>query len=66
MTALEETMAQLQANNNKLMSRIVAIEGSLTANGSGSGSGSGDGGDGGDPTSTSSSLLSFIVWLVQT
>ena len=61
MTALEETMAQLQANNNKLMSRIVAIEGSLTANGSGSGSGSGDGGDGGDPTSTSSSLLSFIV-----
>ena len=64
MTALdlEETMAQLQANNNKLMSRIVAIKGSLTANSSGSGSG-----DGGDPTSTSSSPLSFIVvWLVQT
>ena len=34
--ALEETVAQLQADNKELLSRIAAIEGSLTANGSGS------------------------------
>ena len=38
MTDLEETVAQLQADNKELLSRIVAIEGSLTANGNGSGS----------------------------
>ena len=36
-TNLEETVAQLQADNKELLSRIVAIEGSLPANGSGSG-----------------------------
>ena len=38
-TDLEETVAQLQADNKELLSRIVAIEGSLPANGSGSGAG---------------------------
>ena len=47
-TDLEETVAQLQADNKELMSRIVAIEGSITANGSGSG-------DDGEATATSSS-----------
>ena len=36
-TDLEETVAQLQADNKELLSRLVAIEGSLTANGSSSG-----------------------------
>ena len=54
MTDLEETVAQLQANNKELLSRIVAIEGSISASGSGSG-------DDGDPTSTSSSFL-FMAW----
>ena len=45
--ALEETIAQLQANNKELLSRIVAIEGSLTANGSS--------GDDGEATATSAS-----------
>ena len=53
-TDLEETVAQLQANNKELLSRIVAIEGSISASGSGSG-------DDGDPTSTSSSFL-FMAW----
>ena len=47
-TALEENVAQLKADNKELMSRIVAIEESLTANGSGSG-------DDGEATATSSS-----------
>ena len=47
-TDLEETVAQLQADNKELMSRIVAIEESLTANGSGSG-------DDGEAAATSSS-----------
>ena len=47
--ALEETVAQLQADNKELLSRIAAIEGSLTANGSGSS------GDDGEATATSSS-----------
>ena len=47
-TDLEETVAQLQADNKELLSRIVAIEGSLTTNGSGSG-------DDGEATATSSS-----------
>ena len=56
-TTLEETVAQLQADNKELLSRIAAIEGSLTATGS-------DGnGDGENPTSTStlSSSLPFMV-----
>ena len=56
-TKLEESVAQLQADNKELMSRIAAIEESLTANGSGSGSGDRDGGD---ATSTSSSP--FMNW----
>jgi hypothetical protein len=36
-TDLEKSVSQLQANNKELMSRIAAIEESLTANGSGSG-----------------------------
>ena len=48
MTDLEETVAQLQADNKELLSRIVAIEGSLPANGSSSG-------DDGEATATSSS-----------
>ena len=52
--ALEETVAQLQANNKELLSRIAAIEGSLTANGSG-------GGDDGEATATSSSSLFMIA-----
>ena len=47
-TILEENIAQLQANNKELLSRIAAIEGSLMANGS-------DDGEGGNPTPTSSS-----------
>ena len=53
---LEDSVAQLQADNKELMSRIATIEESLTANGSGS---SGDG-DGGDATSTLAS--SFMAW----
>ena len=49
-TDLEETVAQLQADNKELLSRIVAIEGSLPANDSGS---SGD-----DGTSSSP----FMAW----
>ena len=45
-TKLEESVAQLEADNEELLSRIVAIEGSLTANGSGSG-------DDGETTSSS-------------
>ena len=48
-TALEETVAQLQADNKELLSRIVAIEGSLPANGSGSS------GEDGEAMATSSS-----------
>ena len=47
-TALEETVAQLQVDNKELLSRLVAIEGSLTANGSGSGD---------DGTSSSPSMV---------
>ena len=64
-TALEENVAELQADNkelmsevsqlqadiNELMSRMAATEGSLTASGSG---------NGGDPMSTSSSP--FMAW----
>ena len=46
MTDLEETVAQLQADNKELLSRIVAIEGSLPANVSG---------NSGEATKTSSS-----------
>ena len=53
-TDLEETVAQLYANNKELLSRIVAIEGSLTANGSGSS------GNTGEATATSSSP--FMAW----
>ena len=52
-TKLEEEVAQLQADNKELLSRIAAIEGSLTASGS-------DSSDDGDTTSTSSSL--FTAW----
>ena len=51
MTNLEETVAQLQANNKELMSRMAAIEGSLTANGSG---------DDGEAPATSASP--FMAW----
>ena len=47
-TDLEDTVAQLQADNKELLSRIAAIEGSFTANGSGDGEGE-------NPTPTSSS-----------
>jgi len=58
-TDLEETVAQLQANNKELLSRITAIEGSLTATGSGS---SGD--DGEAPATSSSSP--FMAWYEHT
>ena len=58
-TTLEETVAQLQANNKELLSRITAIEGSLTATGSGS---SGD--DGEAPATSSSSP--FMAWYEHT
>ena len=48
LTELEETVAQLQADNRELLSRIVAIEGSFSANGSG-------GGDDGEAPATSAS-----------
>ena len=48
-TDLEDTVAQLQADNKELLSRIVAIESSLPANGSGSS------GDDGEATATSAS-----------
>ena len=48
-TVLEDTVAQLQADNKELLSRIVAIESSLPANGSGSS------GDDGEATATSAS-----------
>ena len=38
-TTLEETVAQLQADNKEFMSRVAAIEGILTVNGNGSGDG---------------------------
>ena len=50
-TDLEETVAQLQADNKELLSRIVAIEGSLP------GSGSDSIGDDGEATAVSSSSL---------
>jgi len=50
-TALEESVAQLRADNKELMSRMAVMEGILTANGSG---------DGGDPTSTAS--IPFMAW----
>ena len=53
-TTLEENVAQLQADNKELLSRIAAIEGSLTANGSGSG-------DDGKATETSS-LSPVTAW----
>ena len=53
-TTLEENVAQLQADNKELLSRIVAIEGSLTANGSGSS------GDDGEAPATSASP--FMAW----
>ena len=54
MNKLEECVAQLQADNKELLSRIAAIEGSLTANGSGSS------GDDGEAPATSASP--FMVW----
>ena len=51
MTKLEESVAQLQADNRKLMSRLAAIEESLTAHGNGIGSG--DGGTSSSP---------FMAW----
>ena len=51
LVASEEEVAQLRADNKELMSRMAAIEGSLTANGSG---------DGGDPTSTAS--IPSMAW----
>ena len=50
-TTLEETVAKLQDDNKELLSRIDAIEGSLTTSGSGGGK---------DPMSTSSSP--FMMW----
>ena len=55
-TNLEETVAQLQADNKELLSRIASIEGSLTANGSGSS------GDDGEAPATSSSSSPFMAW----
>ena len=55
-TTLDETVAQLQANNKELLSRIDAIEGSLTADGSGDGDGEGE-----NPTSTATSSSPFMV-----
>ena len=55
-TDLEDTVAQLQADNKELLSRIVAIEGSLPAHGSGSS------GDDGEATTTSSSSLFMAVF----
>ena len=52
-TKLEEEVAQLQADNKELMSRIAAIEGRLSPQGS-------DSGNDGNPTSTSSS--SIVAW----
>ena len=54
-TVLEETVAQLEADNKELLSRIVAIEGSLATNGSGSS------GDDGEATATSSSSLFMMA-----
>ena len=51
MTKLEESVAQLQADNKKLMSHLAAIEESLTAHGNGIGSGD-------DGTSSSP----FMAW----
>ena len=51
MTKLEESVAQLQADNKKLMSHLAAIEEKLTAHGNGIGSGD-------DGTSSSP----FMVW----
>ena len=55
-TDLEETVAQLQANNKELLSRIAAVEGSLTATGTGSGSS----GEDGEAPATSASP--FMAW----
>ena len=49
-TDLEDTVAQLQADNTELLSRIVAIEGSLSATGSDN-----SGADGEAPATSSSS-----------
>ena len=54
-TTLEETVAQLQADNKELMSRIVAIEGNLPATGS---SGSSDE-DGEVPATSASPLMAW-------
>jgi len=56
-TELEDTVAQLQADNKELLSRIVAIEGSLPAKGSGS---SGD--DGAAPATSASSLFMMAAF----
>ena len=53
-TALEETVAQLQANNKELLSRIAAVEGSRTA------TGSGISGEDGEAPATSASP--FMAW----
>jgi hypothetical protein len=55
LTTLEENVAQLQADNKELLSRIAVIEGSLTANGSNS-----SGNDGEAPATSSSSP--FMAW----
>ena len=55
-TELEENVAQLQADNKELLSRIAVIEGSLTATGV-----SGSSGDDGEAPATSSSSP-FMAW----
>ena len=56
-TTLEETVAQLQADNKELLSRIVAIEGSLPAKGSGS-----SGEDEAAPATSASSLFMMAAF----
>ena len=59
-TTLEENVAQLKANNKELLSRIVAIEGSLPATGSGS-----DRVEDGEAPATSASSP-FMAWYEHT
>ena len=56
-TELEDTVAQLQADNKELLSRIVAIEGSLPAKGSGS-----SGEDEAAPATSASSLFMMAAF----
>ena len=56
-TDLEDTVAQLQADNKELLSRLVAIEGSLTATGSGGSSGA----DGEAPATSSSTPVMAAI-----